>query len=70
MQQLYLDNAEPAFRRVAGARVLCAQPIENIYKFEGVFMHADIKESLSLENSLWANTVLASGKIYGKSGFL
>ncbi len=50
------------------------EPVENIYDFTGKFkvktssfegIAADTTESLSLENTLWANTVLASGKILG-----
>ena len=40
-------------------------PRLEIYEFEGVFTSNDgknIKESLGLEQTLWANTVLASGK--------
>ena len=50
--------------------IKASPPIENIYKFEGVFSgRLDVrekkeKEGLNLENTLWANTVLTSGKIY------
>ncbi|EGR27281.1 phospholipid-translocating p-type flippase family protein, putative [Ichthyophthirius multifiliis] len=44
-------------------------PIENIYKFQGLYIckeqNQNLRECLSLENSLWSNTVLASGKIWG-----
>ena len=48
----------------------CPAPSESIYSFNGLFQTAGlggekIKESLSLENTMWANTVLASGKILG-----
>ncbi|EDK31407.1 phospholipid-translocating P-type ATPase, flippase family protein (macronuclear) [Tetrahymena thermophila SB210] len=51
------------------AQCQAQEPIENIYKFTGVFEinhnQPNIqKESLSLENTMWANTVLASGKIW------
>ncbi len=50
--------------------IKASPPIENIYKFEGVFVgRLDLqekkeKEGLNLENTLWANTVLTAGKIY------
>lgn len=41
-------------------------PISNIYKFEGTLLeNEEQKESLSLEQTLWANCVLASAKIIG-----
>ena len=44
-------------------------PIIDIYQFEGVFSaYKDgipVKEALSLENTIWASTVLAAGKAYG-----
>lgn len=42
-------------------------PNENIYEFTATFHHepSNEKEALGLENTLWANTVLASGKILG-----
>lgn len=49
----------------------CSQPIRDIYEFEGLYKHKDadsnksIKEPLTLENTLWCNTVLASNKVLG-----
>lgn len=49
--------------------VLCEQPSNKIYDFNGTFVYPskpgdqvniEIQEPLSLENTLWANTVLAS----------
>lgn len=41
-------------------------PISNIYKFEGtLFENEEQKESLNLEQTMWANCVLASAKIIG-----
>ena len=47
------------------AQVIANEPIENIYEFIGIFKveSQQYKEPLDLENTLWANTVLASGKI-------
>lgn len=47
--------------------VKCPAPSESIYTFNGLFDTLDesFRESLSLENTMWANTVLASGKILG-----
>ncbi len=45
--------------------MVAGPPRLEIYEFEGVFVSNDeqnIKESLGLEQTLWANTVLASGK--------
>ena len=51
------------------AYIKSSEPIENIYEFAGVFILKEndkkTKESLKLNNALWANTVLASGKILG-----
>jgi len=50
--------------------IKASAPIENIHKFDGVFVgRLDLhekkeKEGLNLENTLWANTVLTAGKIY------
>jgi len=58
------------FTGLADASVNANPPIENIYKFEGVFEAPNsnggknIREALSLENTLWASTVLAAGRIY------
>jgi len=53
----------------SSAKILANPPLENIYEFEGVFVMEKengevIKEPLTLENTLWSNTVLAAGKIY------
>ena len=47
-----------------------SQPIQDIYEFTGIFKVEDTKgdghrEALSRENTMWANTVLASGKAIG-----
>ena len=50
-------------------KIIATPPHINIYQFEGIFITEkngiEIKESLSLENTLWASTVLAAGKAYG-----
>jgi len=50
-------------------KIIASPPHINIYQFEGVFITqkdgVEVKESLSLENTLWASTVLAAGKAYG-----
>lgn len=47
----------------------CQEPIENIYQFGGLFVSKHegrkVKEGLSLEQMMWANTVLANGRILG-----
>ena len=49
--------------------VKCSPPSNKIYEFEGTFIYPrapddmvgrDLKEPLTLENTMWANTVLAS----------
>jgi phospholipid-translocating ATPase len=49
--------------------VKAAEPILDIYEFSGVYKMNNngekLKESLKLENTLWANTVLASSQILG-----
>jgi len=51
-----------------GAKVIANAPIENIYQFEGLFESSQNqrthREPLTLENTLWGSTVLATGKIY------
>lgn len=44
------------------AHIVANPPNDQIYDFKGYFQSPDIdqKEGLSLENTLWANTVLAS----------
>lgn len=39
-------------------------PHTNIYSFKGL-LETEQKESLSIENVIWANTVLATGTIFG-----
>lgn len=52
--------------------VCCEQPSQAIYDFTGLYIHKnettgmDENEALGLENTMWANTVLASqGYIIG-----
>lgn len=52
--------------------VMCEQPSQAIYEFTGLYQHKNAttgleeKEALGLENTMWANTVLASqGYIIG-----
>lgn len=46
------------------AEVKCEGPSNLIYEYAGIFLNKfkglDIKEPLSLENTIWAETVLAS----------
>ena len=46
------------------AEIKCEGPTNLIYEFNGIFTsndkENDIRESLSLENTLWAETILAS----------
>lgn len=42
------------------AEVRCEGPTNLIYEFNAVFMDKEYKEPLSLENTLWADTILAS----------
>jgi hypothetical protein len=42
------------------AEIRCEPPNNLIYEFNGVFLEKDHKEPLSLENTLWADTILAS----------
>eukprot|EP00171_Calliarthron_tuberculosum_P016184 IDg16184t1 len=47
----------------SGAHVQVEEPKREIYDFVGNYISADgVKEPLSLENTLWANTVVASGR--------
>jgi len=56
------------WKSLDGAKVIANAPIENIYQFEGLFEvlqnHKTHREPLTLENTLWGSTVLATGKIY------
>jgi phospholipid-translocating ATPase len=45
--------------------LLYDQPHSNIYDFKGRFTFAGGAEPLTLENTAWANTVLAAGEIHG-----
>jgi len=52
------------------ARVMAQEPTKQIYEFEGFFQvgseHDGQKEPLSLENTMWCNTILASsGFVFG-----
>ena len=50
----------------AGLSILVDAPHKDIYRFYGTFSRDDGgKEPLGLENTLWANTVLASSTSYG-----
>lgn len=42
------------------AEVRCEGPTNMIYEFNAVFIDKEYKEPLSLENTLWADTILAS----------
>ena len=59
-------NDITCFKQIDGF-IEAKEPLENIYDFEGTLTIIDmnLNESLSLENTLWANTVLANGKIFG-----
>lgn len=50
-------------------KIVANPPIIDIYKFEGVFETEKngekVRESLSLENTLWGSTILAAGTVYG-----
>lgn len=50
----------------SGLSIFINPPDKDIYKFEGSFSREDGgKEPLNLDNTLWANTVLASATSYG-----
>jgi len=40
-------------------------PSDNIYEYTGVYKCGNLQEGLSLENTVWANTILATGNIWG-----
>lgn len=42
------------------AEIKCEGPTNLIYEFNGVFIDNEHREPLSLENTLWAETILAS----------
>lgn len=42
------------------ACIKCEGPTNLIYEFNGLFIDNDHREALSLENTLWADTILAS----------
>ena len=46
----------------------CSEPSNLIYEFNGIFFHDETEinfESLRLKNTLWSNTVVASGECWG-----
>jgi len=47
------------------ASITYQPPSSDIYEFMGVFKSLNNQEPLSLENSLWANTIITSGKVLG-----
>ena len=53
------------------AQIYAEKPQMKIHSFEGVFVHNEAAAGerrevpLSVENTLWSNTVLASGQVYG-----
>lgn len=50
------------------AQVYAEKPQKDIHGFVGTFTKSDtevIEESLNIENTLWANTVVASGTVLG-----
>ncbi len=53
-------------------QLIVQEPIEHIYTFNGLFQTNDgaTKESLGLDNTIWANCILASGKIYGNNKYI
>jgi len=57
--------AETQSFRNLKAKITYQPPHANIYEFEGIYYSDSISEPLSLENTLWANTVLTSGHIIG-----
>jgi len=64
-------NAPSRIHELMG-EVTCNPPTNMIYEFEGVYENRahNVTEPLSLENTLWANTVLASsGYIIGQVAF-
>ncbi|CAD8137568.1 unnamed protein product [Paramecium pentaurelia] len=50
---------------LAKCQLNCDCPQENIYDFHAVFQCEQQKELLSLENVMWASTVLANGNVDG-----
>ena len=57
--------ANDRFGRVNDCQVTYAPPCEDIYEFLGSFSGEDRREALSLDNTAWANTVLAAGWMVG-----
>lgn len=58
--------------KLAADKVLCEQPNQAIYDFTGLYTQVNLmtgseeSEAIGLENTMWANTVLASqGYIIG-----
>ncbi|CAD8189038.1 unnamed protein product [Paramecium pentaurelia] len=64
-QNLIRNGADPSSLISQNSYATCQEPIANIYQFSGLFNYRYQKESLSLEHVMWANTVLATGRIYG-----
>ncbi|CAD8071221.1 unnamed protein product [Paramecium sonneborni] len=64
-QNLIKSGSDPSLLISSSSYVTCQEPIANIYQFSGLFNYKYQKESLSLEHVMWANTVLATGRIYG-----
>ncbi|EGG19761.1 ATPase [Cavenderia fasciculata] len=62
-QKLHSDESLLDMR----ASIYAEQPKKDIYSFIGNFSKHDINEteSISVENTLWANTVIASGTVIG-----
>ena len=62
-QKHILENIEEILD-LETAEIKCEEPTSQIYEFNGIFSvktpEAEVKEGLNLENTLWANTVLAS----------
>jgi phospholipid-translocating ATPase len=59
----YGDN--PHQLLTLGGHCKCEQPSPKIYEFKGAFTIGAVNESLSLENVIWASTVLACSPIWG-----
>ena len=55
--------SDPNLRDIVKFRdssVYCEHPTRQIYEFAGLFVNQNQRESITLENTMWANTVLAS----------
>lgn len=60
-QVLFADN----FANVGDAFINYAPACDDIYEFIGSLTLKEKKESLNLDNTAWANTVLAAGQLIG-----